>query len=101
MTSKKREQELDRFRNDPNCKIFISSDAGGAGVDGLQLVCSDILHVELPWNPGRLKQRNGRLHRLKQTKPVSVYHIITNNSIEMKLEKTLEDKTQVRLDVLN
>lgn len=100
MTAKARMRAIEQFKNDPLCMIFFSSDAGGIGIDGLQLVCNNMLHVELPWNPGKLAQRNGRLHRLLQTKDVNVYYMITEKSIEEKMQKLLDDKAKIRMDAL-
>lgn len=100
MTAKARMNAIEKFKSDPLCMIFFSSDAGGIGIDGLQLVCNNMLHVELPWNPAKIDQRNGRLHRLMQTKDVNIHYMITSNSIEEKMSGLLDQKRKVRLDAL-
>lgn len=100
LSTKKRGLALETFKNKDSCKLFCSSDAGGIGIDGLQLCCSNVLHVELPWNPAKIDQRNGRLHRLLQTKSVQSYHVIMQNSIEEKINDLLEQKRKVRFDTL-
>ncbi len=101
MSQNKRFDSIEKFKTDPKCKIFFSSDAGGLGIDGLQFNCSDILHTELPWNPAKIDQRNGRLNRLGQTKQVTCHRVITKNSIESKIQENLVGKKSIRTDVLS
>lgn len=99
-SAEKRVANIARFQSDPNCKIFFASDAGGVGVDGLQLVSHNIVHLELPWNPSRLDQRTGRVWRIGQTKPVNCYHIVSNGEIELNIKNTLENKRNIRTSTL-
>ena len=68
--SSKRKDLVDRFRDDPNCRLFLSTDAGGVGLN-LQFA-SVVMNMDLPWNPAVLEQRIGRVHRLGQKQPVRV-----------------------------
>ena len=95
-----RKQIAQKFRNSDECKIFFSSDAGGKGLDKLQLVANTVVHLELPWNPARLDQRDGRLYRLMQKNDVDVYHIISENSIESSIESLIDSKRKIRIDTL-
>lgn len=95
-TATQRNNNVQTFKTDPNVKIFFSSDAGGVGLDGLQLVANNVIHLELPWNPSRLDQRTGRVHRFLQTKPVNAYYLISKDSIEEKIEALLDDKRETR-----
>jgi SNF2 family DNA or RNA helicase len=61
---------IDRFREDPDCKVFLSTDAGGVGLN-LQ-VASHVVNLDLPWNPAVLAQRIARVHRLGQREAVNV-----------------------------
>ncbi len=79
----KRGALMERFRNDPKCKVFLSTDAGGVGLN-LQ-AASAVINFEPPWNPARLEQRIGRVHRLGQTHPVQVVHLLTKDSIELRV----------------
>ena len=88
--SGKRGRLLERFRKDPDCKVFLSTDAGGVGLN-LQ-AASALINFEPPWNPARLEQRIGRVHRLGQTRPVQVIHLLTEGSIEERVWKTLQLK---------
>jgi len=100
-SAEKRASNLARFQNDPNCKIFFSSDAGGVGLDGLQLVSHNIVHLELPWNPSRLDQRTGRVWRTRQTKPVNCYYLVSNGGIEQHIQEILTTKRDIRNATLN
>ncbi len=81
---------IDRFRDDPDCRVFISTDAGGVGLN-LQFA-SSVINLELPWNPAVLEQRIGRVHRHGQTEPVLVHFLIADDSFEAGLEHTLANK---------
>ena len=81
---------IEKFRNDPACKVFLSTDAGGVGLN-LQ-AASAVVNFEPPWNPARLEQRIGRVHRLGQSRPVHVVHMLTTESIEERVWETLRLK---------
>jgi SNF2 family DNA or RNA helicase len=88
--ARKRGALMETFRNDPDCKVFLSTDAGGVGLN-LQ-AASAVINFEPPWNPARLEQRIGRVHRLGQSRPVQVIHFLTKGSIEERVWETLRLK---------
>ncbi len=88
--SRRRGTLIAKFRNDPDCKVFLSTDAGGVGLN-LQ-AASAVVNFEPPWNPARLEQRIGRVHRLGQSRPVHVIHMLTKDSIEERVWETLRLK---------
>lgn len=88
--ARKRGALLDKFREDPACKVFLSTDAGGVGLN-LQ-VASAVVNFEPPWNPARLEQRIGRVHRMGQMHPVQVIHLLTKDSIEERVWETMRLK---------
>jgi len=88
--SRQRAALIEKFRNDPACKVFLSTDAGGVGLN-LQ-AASAVVNFEPPWNPARLEQRIGRVHRLGQSRPVQVIHMLTADSIEERVWETLRLK---------
>jgi hypothetical protein len=88
--SPKRGQLIEKFRTEPDCKVFLSTDAGGVGLN-LQ-AASAVVNFEPPWNPARLEQRIGRVHRLGQARPVQVIHLLTTGSIEERVWETLRLK---------
>ncbi|HWE28998.1 MAG TPA: DEAD/DEAH box helicase [Polyangia bacterium] len=85
---------LDRFREDAQQRVLLSTDAGGVGLN-LQ-VASYVIHLDLPWNPGRLDQRTARAHRLGQTRGVSVTYLCSETGIERGIEGTLSGKRALR-----
>jgi hypothetical protein len=90
LPGKERKAVLERFQNDPACKVFLSTDAGGTG---LNLQTADtVVNLELPWNPAILEQRIARVHRMGQSRPVRVINFVTRGTIEEKVLRTLEAK---------
>ena len=57
--AKKRDELINRFQNDADCRIFLSTDTGSTGLN-LQ-VASILINLDLPWNPAVLEQRVGRI----------------------------------------
>jgi SNF2 family DNA or RNA helicase len=87
---KDRRKLMDQFRDDPDCRVFLSTDAGGTG---LNLQSADtVINLEVPWNPAVLEQRVARVHRMGQSRPVRVVHLVTRNSIEERVLRVLEQK---------
>jgi superfamily II DNA or RNA helicase len=76
----KRKGLIDRFRERERCRAFLSTDAGGVGLN-LQFA-SVVVNMDLPWNPAVLEQRIGRVHRLGQSKSVQVVNFVAQGSIE-------------------
>ncbi|MGG3574795.1 SNF2-related protein [Bacillus gobiensis] len=76
------------FRN--KVQVLIATEAGGEGIN-LQF-CSSIINYDLPWNPMRLEQRIGRIHRFGQTRDVQIYNMATKNTIEEHILKLLYEK---------
>lgn len=88
--ARKRGALMSQFRQDPACHVFLSTDAGGVGLN-LQ-AASAVINFEPPWNPARLEQRIGRVHRLGQEHPVQVIHFLTSGSIEERVWETMRLK---------
>ncbi len=95
----KRPALLQRFHDDPNARVLLSTDAGGVGLN-LQ-VASYVIHLDLPWNPARLDQRTARAHRLGQTRGVVVTYLCAEQGIERGIEGTLAQKRKVRSAALD
>ncbi len=88
--SRNRGALMEKFRRNAECRVFLSTDAGGVGLN-LQ-AASAVVNFEPPWNPARLEQRIGRVHRLGQAHPVHVVHLLTKDSIEERVWETLKLK---------
>ena len=97
--SGKRGALIEQFRSDPACNVFLSTDAGGVGLN-LQ-AASVVVNFEPPWNPARLEQRIGRVHRLGQSRPVHVIHMLTSESIEERVWETLALKKSLFASVFD
>jgi len=81
---------MTRFREDPSCMVFLSTDAGGVGLN-LQSG-SVVINMDIPWNPAVLEQRIGRVHRLGQRKTVRIINFVTSASIEERILDLLKFK---------
>jgi superfamily II DNA or RNA helicase len=97
--SGKRMDLIDRFRDDPKCRVFLSTDSGGVGLN-LQHA-SVVLNMDLPWNPAVLEQRIGRVHRLGQRQPVRVVNFIAQGTIEEGMLSVLKFKRSLFAGVLD
>jgi superfamily II DNA or RNA helicase len=94
-----RKKLVDRFRQDPDCRLFLSTDAGGVGLN-LQ-TASVVINLDQPWNPAVLEQRVGRVHRLGQHRPVRVVHFIAQGTIEEGMLELLGFKSAMFAGVLD
>lgn len=90
---------VDRFRNDPGCRVFLSTDAGGVGLN-LQHAAT-VVNMDLPWNPAVLEQRIGRVHRLGQRRNVQVVNFISQGTIEEGMLSLLAFKKSLFAGVLD
>ena len=90
---------VDRFRDEENCRVFLSTDAGGVGLN-LQHA-SVVVNADLPWNPAVLEQRIGRVHRLGQARPVRVVHFVAPGTIEEGILSILGFKRSLFAGVLD
>jgi superfamily II DNA or RNA helicase len=90
---------IDRFREDDRCRAFLSTDAGGVGLN-LQHA-SIVVNMDLPWNPAVLEQRIGRVHRLGQRNPVQVINFIAQGTIEEGMLSVLTFKKALFAGVLD
>ncbi len=91
---KKRQALIDEFSTNPECKVFLSTDAGGTGLNLQAADC--VVNFELPWNPAKLNQRIGRVNRIGQrSKCVNVINLITKSSIEMRIMAGIQLKGEL------
>lgn len=73
-----------------HAQVLIATEAGGEGIN-LQF-CHHMINFDLPWNPMRLEQRIGRVHRLGQEEDVHIYNFATKNTVEDHILKLLYEK---------
>ena len=81
---KSRGELIRKFETNDHCKIFLSTEAGGAGLN-LQ-VADTLINFELPWNPAKKNQRIGRIDRLGQkSSKLTIFNLISRDSIEQQI----------------
>ncbi|WP_404813383.1 DEAD/DEAH box helicase [Halobacillus yeomjeoni] len=87
----KRDWMKQLFKN--KAQVMIATEAGGEGIN-LQF-CHQMINYDLPWNPMRLEQRIGRIHRFGQEKNVKIYNFAIENTIEDHIMKMLYEKIEI------
>src|SRR5436305_3603638 len=97
--SEKRPALIERFRDDPACRVFLSTDAGSTGLN-LQHA-STLVNMDLPWNPAILEQRIARIHRMGQTRPVQVINFVSKGTIEEGMLSVLAFKRSLSAGILD
>jgi len=96
--AKRREIE-ERFRNDPNVLILVGTDAAG---EGINLQCANLMvNYDLPWNPNRLEQRFGRIHRIGQTQECHLWNLVADETREGAVYHCLLEKLKTANNALN
>jgi SNF2 family DNA or RNA helicase len=95
----KRRDEIRRFKNDPECRLFLSTDSGATGLN-LQ-VANVVINMDMPWNPARLEQRIARAWRKHQKRPVQVINLVSEHSIEQRMLSLLEQKRSLAEGVVD
>ncbi|WP_248925038.1 DEAD/DEAH box helicase [Paenibacillus hamazuiensis] len=88
MNRGKKDWMMDLFRN--RAQVLVATEAGGEGIN-LQF-CSNMINFDLPWNPMRVEQRIGRVHRLGQKQDVKIYNLSTRGTIEEYILSLLHEK---------
>lgn len=97
--SEKRPALVERFRDDPDCRVFLSTDAGATGLN-LQHA-SILVNMDLPWNPALLEQRIGRIHRMGQRRPVQIVNFVAKGTIEEGMLSVLAFKRSLSAGILD
>jgi hypothetical protein len=97
--SDKRPALVERFREDPACRVFLSTDAGSTGLN-LQHA-STLVNMDLPWNPAILEQRIARIHRMGQERPVQIINFVAKGTIEEGMLSVLAFKRSLSAGILD
>src|SRR5690625_3126593 len=91
----KRQEQVELFRK--KCQIMLATDAGGESIN-LQF-CNQIINYDIPWNPNKLEQRMGRIHRIGQKNEVFVFNLVAKNTREGSvMVRLLEKRGQMTTD---
>lgn len=96
---REREKIIQQFMTDPSVVAFVSTDAGGLGLN-LQ-AASFVINLDLPWNPAKVEQRIGRAHRIGQTQPVNVINMIALDTVEQRVLEVLYRKQELFDEILD
>ncbi len=97
--SANREQLFVNFNKEEKCKVFLSTDAGGLGLN-LQ-IASLLVNLDIPWNPAVLEQRIARIYRLGQQKNVTIINMVSTGTIEHKMLDVLKFKSSLAEGILD
>lgn len=97
--SHKRGEMMERFQNDDALQVFISTDAGGTGLN-LQSA-SVLINLDMPWNPAILDQRIARIHRLGQKHKVQIFLLLAEESYEQRVAQLVKGKRDLFNNVID
>ncbi len=89
MTRLQKEQAIREFAG--RARVLVSTESGGEGRN-LQEYCATMVNFDLPWNPMRIEQRIGRLHRIGQRRPVFIFNLAAEGTVESHLLELLSAK---------
>ncbi|GBF10999.1 DEAD/DEAH box helicase [Tepidibacillus sp. HK-1] len=92
----KKDWMMDLFQR--KAQVMVATEAGGEGIN-LQF-CNQIINYDMPWNPMKVEQRIGRVHRLGQTRNVYIYNLSTNQTIEEHILYLLHEKINMFENVI-
>ena len=91
MSRSQKEQAINEFRD--GTKVLISTESGGEGRN-LQF-CHRMVNFDIPWNPMRIEQRIGRIHRIGQEHEVSIYNLASQGTMEEHILRILDAKVNL------
>ena len=94
-----REEQVEFFRDPNGAQYLVATDAAGEGIN-LQF-CWLMVNYDIPWNPARLEQRMGRIHRYKQTRTVVLLNLVAEDTREGRVLRVLLEKMQNMREELN
>lgn len=93
LSASKKEFTKWQFKEFPKFRALVCTESGGEGIN-LQF-CNTLINYDLPWNPMRLEQRIGRIHRLGQARDVYIYNLSTKGTVEEHLLNLLDQKVRM------
>lgn len=93
VSQQKRRDEINKFKTNPGCRLFLATDSAATGLN-LQ-VARVVINLDLPWNPAKLEQRIARAWRKHQQHPVSVINLVSEHTIEHRMLDVLRHKTDL------
>jgi len=96
---KRRNENVEKFQNKKNCRLFIAT-IRSCGV-GITLTASDtVIFMEYDWTASQLLQAEDRVHRIGQKESVNIYYLVLNNSVEITISQLVEKKFKLEKSIL-
>ena len=97
--TRNRKQVIDRFNEDPACRVFVGSlKAGGTGID--LTAGSVVIHYDRWWNAAKEDQATDRVHRIGQKRGVQVFKLVTEGTLEEKISAIIARKKHLMADIV-
>ena len=90
----------EKFTHDPEVQILVANDAAGEGIN-LQWAAHLMVNYDLPWNPNRIEQRFGRIHRIGQTERCHLWNLVASDTREGEVFEVLLDKLTLQRNALS
>ena len=88
-----KDRSIEQFRKNHGAQILVSTEAGGEGRN-LQF-CHLLVNYDLPWNPMKVEQRIGRIDRIGQAKPISIFNLWVKDTVEERVLDILENRIKM------
>jgi SNF2 family DNA or RNA helicase len=100
VTAANRQEQADKFQEDPDCKIMIGT-VGAMGT-GLTLTAANtVIFLDKPWNPANIEQAEDRAHRIGTTETVTVITLVAKDTIDERIEELLDAKDDLFQGLVN
>ena len=98
LTHAERQRIVELFAQDPDVQVLVANDAAG---EGINLQCAHLMvNYDLPWNPNRLEQRFGRIHRIGQTEVCHLWNLVAKDTREGAVHVRLLEKLEQAREAL-
>jgi SNF2 family DNA or RNA helicase len=99
LSDREKEWAVEKFRNDPNCKVFLGTDAASTGLN-LQ-VANYMMHIDMPWDPTLIEQRVGRIDRTGNPHPnITIMYLVMSEGYDEHLIEILQRKAEMAQNIL-
>ena len=93
MNADAKDRAIEQFKKNSGSQVLISTEAGGEGRN-LQF-CHFLVNYDLPWNPMKVEQRIGRIDRIGQTQPISIFNLWVKDTVEERVLDILENRIRL------